>query len=285
VVYKCFADPVIDTFDGAKPRFLNRGKKRRSVSTLSIPRASDRGVEWVDLNLRGDLLKYPSMKILLVEDDKAIVRFVKKGLVENSFSVDVAFDGEEGLFLGIHRKYDLVILDIMLPEIDGIELLKRMRGTGVHVPVIFLTARDREKDIVHGLNLGADDYMTKPFSFNELLARIRAISRRGKMVTVSSSLQVANLILEFDGHRVFRGQTKIDLTPKEYALLEFFMRHPGQIVTRTMISEKIWDYHFDSGTNIIDVHVSHLRNKIDKDFEPKLLHTIKGVGYVLEKRD
>src|SRR3990172_7415598 len=136
------------------------------------------------------------MKILLVEDDKAIVRFVKKGLLENAFSVDVGFDGEEGLFLAIHRKYDLVILDIMLPEIDGIEVLKRMRGTGVHTPVIFLTARDREKDIVHGLNLGADDYMTKPFSFNELLARIRAISRRGKMVTVSSSLQVANLILE-----------------------------------------------------------------------------------------
>ena len=224
------------------------------------------------------------MKILLVEDDKAIVRFVKKGLLENAFSVDVGFDGEEGLFLAIHRKYDLVILDIMLPEIDGIEVLKRMRGTGVHTPVIFLTARDREKDIVHGLNLGADDYMTKPFSFNELLARIRAISRRGKMVTVSSSLQVANLILELDGHRVFRDETKIDLTPKEYALLEFFIRHSGQIVTRTMVSEKIWDYHFDSGTNIIDVHVSHLRNKIDKGFEPKLLHTIKGVGYVLEDR-
>jgi DNA-binding response OmpR family regulator len=172
----------------------------------------------------------------------------------------------------------------MLPEIDGIEVLKRMRATGVHTPVIFLTARDREKDIVHGLNLGADDYMTKPFSFNELLARVRAISRRGKMVTLSSSLQVANLILELDGHRVFRDETKIDLTPKEYALLEFFMRRPGQIVTRTMVSEMIWDYHFDSGTNIIDVHVSHLRNKIDKDFEPKLLHTIKGVGYVLEDR-
>jgi heavy metal response regulator len=224
------------------------------------------------------------MKILLVEDDKAIVRFVKKGLEENAFSVDVAFDGEEGLFLGIHRKYDLVILDIMLPKIDGMEILKRIRGTGVHTPVIFLTARDREKDIVQGLNVGADDYMTKPFSFNELLARVRAISRRGKMVVLSSRLHVANLILEHDGHRVFRDQTKIDLTPKEYALLELFMRYPGQIVTRTMISEKIWDYHFDSETNVIDVHVSHLRNKIDKGFEPKLLHTIKGVGYVLEDR-
>ncbi len=224
------------------------------------------------------------MRILLVEDDKGIVRFVKKGLMENSFSVDVATNGEDGLASVLHMKYDLIVLDIRLPKMDGREILKRMRSTDIQTPVIFLTAKDSEEDIVHGLNLGADDYLTKPFSFNELLARIQAILRRGQVFGPPSRLQVANLVLEPDGHRVFRERAKIDLTPKEYALLEFFLRHPGEIITRTMISEKVWDYHFDTSTNIIDVHVSHLRNKIDRDFEPKLLHTVKGVGYVLEDR-
>jgi DNA-binding response OmpR family regulator len=224
------------------------------------------------------------MRILLVEDDKGIVRFVKKGLLENSFSVDVATDGEEGLNSVLHMKYDLIVLDILLPKMDGREVLKKIRSMDIQTPVIFLTAKDSESDIVKGLNLGADDYLTKPFSFNELLARLQAILRRGKAVSSPSRSQVANLILEPDGHRVFREKVKIELTPKEYALLEFFMRHPGQIITRTMISEKVWDVHFDTSTNIIDVHVSHLRNKIDKDFEPKLLYTVKGVGYVLEDR-
>jgi DNA-binding response OmpR family regulator len=183
-----------------------------------------------------------------------------------------------------NRKYDLVVLDIMLPKIDGREVLKRIRSMNIQTPVIFLTAKDSENDIVHGLSLGADDYLAKPFSFNELLARIQAILRRGKAVPSPSRMQMANLILDPDGHRVFRARTKVELTPKEYALLEFFMRHPGEIITRTMISEKVFDYHFDPGTNIIDVHVSHMRSKIDKDFEPKLLHTVKGVGYVLEDR-
>ena len=224
------------------------------------------------------------MRILLVEDDKGIVLFLRKGLLENSFSVDVATNGEEGLNAVLHMKYDLVVLDILLPKLDGREVLKRIRSMDIQTPVVFLTAKDSEGDIVHGLNLGADDYLTKPFSFNELLARIQAILRRDKAVAYPSRLQVANLILEPDGHRVFREKIKIELTPKEYALLEFFMRHPGEIITRTMISEKVWDVHFDTSTNIIDVHVSHLRNKIDKDFEPKLLHTVKGVGYVLEDR-
>jgi len=181
-------------------------------------------------------------------------------------------------------KYDLIVLDILLPKMDGREVLKKIRSMDIQTPVIFLTAKDSESDIVKGLNLGADDYLTKPFSFNELLARLQAILRRGKAVSSPSRSQVANLLLEPDGHRVFREKVKVELTPKEYALLEFFMRHPGQIITRTMISEKVWDVHFDTSTNIIDVHVSHLRNKIDKDFEPKLLHTVKGVGYVLEDR-
>jgi DNA-binding response OmpR family regulator len=224
------------------------------------------------------------MRILLVEDDKGIVQFVKKGLIENFFSVEVATNGEEGLISVLHMKYDLIVLDIMLPKLDGGEVLKKIRSMDIQTPVIFLTAKDSESDIVHGLNLGADDYLTKPFSFNELLARIRALLRRGKRVSFFSRLQTANLILEVDGHRVFRDKIKIELTPKEYSLLEFFMRHPGQIITRTMISEKIFDYHFDTSTNVVDVHVSHLRNKIDKEFEPKLLHTVKGVGYVLEDR-
>jgi DNA-binding response OmpR family regulator len=198
--------------------------------------------------------------------------------------VEVATDGEEGLNSVLHMKYDLIVLDILLPKMDGREVLKKIRSMDIQTPVIFLTAKDSESDIVKGLNLGADDYLTKPFSFNELLARLQAILRRGKAVSSPSRSQVANLILEPDGHRVFREKVKIELTPKEYALLEFFMRHPGQIITRTMISEKVWDVHFDTSTNIIDVHVSHLRNKIDKDFEPKLLHTVKGVGYVLEDR-
>jgi len=224
------------------------------------------------------------MKILLVEDDKNIARFLKRGLSENGFSVDVASDGEEGFRLATHQKYDLIILDIMLPKIDGIEILREVTRMKIDTPVIFLTAKDSESDIVQGLNLGADDYLTKPFSFNELLARIQALLRREKRTSYSHKLQIANLVLEVDGHRVFRDKAKIDLTPKEYALLEFFMRHPGQIITRTMISEKVFDYQFDTSTNVIDVHVSHLRNKIDKDFDPKLIHTMKGVGYVLEDR-
>ena len=224
------------------------------------------------------------MRILLVEDDKGIARFVKKGLLENSFSVDVASNGEEGLESALYKGYELIILDILLPKMDGREILRRLREREIQTPVIFLTAKDSENDIVNGLNLGADDYLTKPFSFNELLARLQALLRRGKSIAPFSRLQMANLILEIEGHRVFREKEKIELTPKEYALLEFFMRHQGQIITRTMISEKVWDVHFDTSTNIIDVHVSHLRNKIDKDFEPKLLHTVKGVGYVLEDR-
>jgi DNA-binding response OmpR family regulator len=236
------------------------------------------------LNFQRDLLEYKPMRILLVEDDKGIVRFVRKGLLENSLSVDVAYNGEEGLTSAVHMKYDLIVLDIMLPKMDGREVLQNIRSMDIQTPVIFLTAKDAEADIVKGLNLGADDYLTKPFSLNELLARIQAILRRANAVTPLSRLQVANLVLEPDGHRVYREKNKIELTPKEYALLEFFMRHSGQIITRTMISEKIFDYHFDTSTNVVDVHVSHLRNKIDKDFEPKLLHTVKGVGYVLEDR-
>jgi heavy metal response regulator len=224
------------------------------------------------------------MRILVVEDDKSTAHFVQKALKENYLAVDVAYDGEEGLHLALHERYDLLILDIMLPELDGVEILKSVREKGIQTPAIFLTARDREKDIVEGLNLGADDYLVKPFSINELVARVRAILRRVKGQKLSK-LEVADLKMDLDTHKVFRGEKRVDLTPKEYALLEYLMENQGQIVTRTMISESVWDYQFDSLTNVVDVHVYHLRNKIDRGFRPKLIHTIKGVGYVLESRD
>jgi heavy metal response regulator len=224
------------------------------------------------------------MRLLVVEDDKNIAHVVKKGLKENYYTVDIAYDGEEGLYLALHERYDLLILDIMLPKMDGVEILKTIRERSIDTPAIFLTAKGAGKDIVQGLNVGADDYMVKPFSINELLARVRAILRRGKAESVSG-LKVADLTMDLKTHKVFRGGKRIDLTPKEYALLEYLMRNEGHVVTRTMISECIWDYHFDSLTNVVDVHVYHLRNKIDKGFRPKLIHTTKGVGYVLEKRD
>jgi heavy metal response regulator len=224
------------------------------------------------------------MRLLVVEDDKNIAQVVKKGLKENYYTVDIAYDGEEGLYLALHERYDLLILDIMLPKMDGVEILKTIRERSIDTPVIFLTAKSAEKDIVKGLNVGADDYMVKPFSINELLARVRAILRRGKAESVSG-LKVADLTMDLKTHKVLRGGKRIDLTLKEYALLEYLMRNEGHVVTRTMISECIWDYHFDSLTNVVDVHVYHLRNKIDKGVRPKLLHTIKGVGYVLEQRD
>ena len=223
------------------------------------------------------------MKILFVEDDRDIVRFVRKGLQESYFAVDVAYDGEEGLYLALNERYDLLLLDIMLPKRNGIEILKALREKGIETPAIFLTAKDAESDIVSGLDIGDDDYIVKPFSINELLARVRAILRRSRGES-ASELKVGDLRMDLRTHKIFRGSRRIDLTPKEYALLEYLMRNEGQIVTRTMISESIWDYHFDSLTNVIDVHVYHLRNKIDRSFDHKLIHTIKGVGYVLEER-
>jgi two-component system, OmpR family, copper resistance phosphate regulon response regulator CusR len=224
------------------------------------------------------------MRILLIEDDKDVTRFVSKGLKENLFIVDLASDGEEGFELIVQEKYDLVILDILLPKMDGWEVLQKIREKEIETPVIILTARDSKPDVVKGLNLGADDYLIKPFSFSELLARMRAILRRGK-IQRPTELKVANLVLNQITREVYRDTVRIDLTSKEYALLEYFMQNTGMILTRTMLLEAVWDYNFDPMTNVIDVHINHLRNKIDRDFTPKLLHTIKGVGYVLKTKD
>jgi heavy metal response regulator len=221
------------------------------------------------------------MKILLVEDDKTVAHFIEKGLKETNYVVDVAFDGEEGLNLALSQVYEIIILDIMLPKIDGWKILKSIRGGQVKTPVIFLTAKDTKEDIVKGLELGADDYLVKPFSFVELLARIRAILRRDRKDIELSQLTVGNLTLDLIARTAQRDDKNIELSSKEFLLLEYLMRNAGQILTRTMILESVWGYNYDTESNIIDVHVNHLRKKIDKDFPSKLIHTIKGVGYVI----
>jgi len=222
------------------------------------------------------------MRILIVEDDRGVSRFLKKGLTEEGFGVDAVFDGEEGLYMATTEIYDLVVLDIMLPEMNGFEVLKGVRKKGVVTPVLFLTAKDEKEDVIRGLDLGADDYLVKPFAFAELLARIRAILRRGQKDSAVSSLCAGDLTLNLIERSAERDGKKIELGAKEFMLLEYLMRNSGQVLTRTMILDKVWGYNFDTGSNIIDVHINRLRNKIDKGVAAKLIHTIKGVGYVLK---
>jgi heavy metal response regulator len=220
------------------------------------------------------------MRILVIEDEKKVASFIKKGLEEEHYAVDTAYDGEAGLYMVEVNEYDLVVLDLMIPKIDGLEVLKRTRKSKNYVPILVLTARDTADDIVKGLDSGSDDYLTKPFNFTVFLARIRALLRRER-IEKEPLLKIADLTLSPVTHKVTRGDKEIELTSKEYALLEYFMRNPERVLTRTMISEHIWDYHFDSLTNVVDVYVNYLRKKVDKDFEPKLIHTIRGVGYIL----
>ena len=222
------------------------------------------------------------MRILVVEDDKKVAGFIKKGLEEETYAVDVAYDGEDGLHFGSEGQYDLIILDIMLPKIDGLEILSQLREQGKDTPILLLTAKDAVDDKVTGLNKGADDYLTKPFAFSELLARVRVLLRRGK-AEVKTILMISDLTLDLVSHKVNRGGDEIELTGKEYGLLEYFMRNQEKVLTRTMIAEHVWDYNFDTFTNVIDVYINHLRKKIDKGRELKLLHTLRGVGYVMKK--
>lgn len=221
------------------------------------------------------------MKVLIVEDDPDVCRFLKKGFQEVGWSVATATDGADALEQILGLDFDVVVLDLMLPGMHGLEVLRRIRERGCTTPVIVLTAMDDTEDVVHGLNLGADDYMVKPFSFNELMARIRAVFRRGKAF-VPSVLKVGDLVLDPIRRRVSRSGRPIELTPKEFCLLEYFMRHPGQILTRMMILDEVWGYQFDTMTNLVDVHVYKLRNKVDRGFPRPLIKTVKGVGYVLE---
>jgi heavy metal response regulator len=221
------------------------------------------------------------VRILVVEDEKKVASFVKKGLEEEGYAVDIAADGEEGLALALTRVHDLIILDIRLPKMDGLQVLQALRHDGVTAPVLLLTVRATIEDKVLGLDAGADDYLTKPFAFQELIARVRALLRR-RTEGEPTVLRSGDLALDPARRTVTRGGEKIDLTPREFALLDYFMRNPGRVLSRTMIAEHVWDYSFDTSTNVIDVYVNYLRKKVDAGREPKLLHTIRGVGYVLK---
>ena len=221
------------------------------------------------------------MRLLIVEDEKKVAGFIKKGLEEETYAVDVAYDGEEGFHLAELNQYDMIILDLMLPKMDGLEVLTRLRDKKVNIPILLLTAKDAVEDKVTGLNKGADDYLTKPFAFSELLARVRSLLRRGQAET-QTELKVSDLSLDLVSHKVNRNGEEIELTGKEYSLLEYFMRNEGKVLTRTMIAEHVWDYNFDTFTNVIDVYVNHLRKKIDKKYPVKLLHTLRGIGYVMK---
>ncbi|PLX75379.1 MAG: DNA-binding response regulator [Desulfuromonas sp.] len=222
------------------------------------------------------------MRILVVEDEKKVASFIQRGLEGEGFSVDLAYDGEEGVELGAANTYDVILMDVMLPKMDGLEAIKALRSKGVSAPVLCLTAKDTVEDIVAGLDSGSDDYLTKPFAFAELLARVRSLVRRGTQER-GAEITYADLRLDPVAHKVWRSNSEIELTAKEYALLEYFMRNPEQTLTRTMIAEQVWDYTFDSFTNIIDVYVNYLRKKVDRDYSKKLIHTVRGVGYVLKE--
>jgi two-component system OmpR family response regulator len=226
-----------------------------------------------------------TMKILYVEDDPTAREYIRKGLEEHGFQVDEAADGEQGLELALARAYDLVVLDVMLPGRDGFEVLRELRQAGRSTPALFLSARGEVPDRVRGLDLGADDYLPKPFAFAELLARIRAVGRRRLAEPDDGRFEVADLVLDVRRHSVERAGGAVDLTPKEFELLRYLLRHLGQVVSRAMILEEVWGYGFDPYSNLIDVHINRLRRKIDRGFTPRLIHTVKGVGYILEPRE
>jgi len=222
------------------------------------------------------------MKILIVEDEPKTGDYLRQGLREAGFVVDLVANGTDGLHLALDGEHDLVILDVMLPGLDGWQVLKNMRSRGQQMPVLFLTARDQVEDRVKGLELGADDYLVKPFSFAELLARVRTILRRGRSGIEATTLVVADLELDLLRRRVSRGGKRIDLTAKEFGLLELLMRRQGEVLPRTLIASQVWDMNFDSDTNVIEVAMRRLRNKVDDPFEPRLIQTVRGMGYVLE---
>ena len=224
------------------------------------------------------------MKVLIVEDEPKTGDYLKQGLSEAGFVADLVRDGVDGRHLALTDDYDLVVLDVMLPGLDGWQVLREIRQAGRHMPVLFLTARDQVEDRVKGLELGADDYLVKPFAFSELLARVRTLLRRGKSKE-PELLQVANLDLDLLRRRVTRAGKRIDLTAKEFALLELLLRRQGEVLPRSLIASQVWDMNFDSDTNVIEVAMRRLRAKIDDDFEPKLIRTVRGMGYVLENSE
>ena len=224
------------------------------------------------------------MRILLVEDDRHTASFVSKGLRQEGFAVDHSPDGKEGLHLALTESYDAAVIDIMLPKLDGLALIDEMRRNDVQFPVIVLSAKSTVDDRIKGLQAGGDDYLVKPFAFSELVARIHALIRRASRTDGPTTLSVSELVLDLVKHKVFRKGVEIELQPKEYALLEYLMRNAGRVVSKTMIMEHVWDYNFDPRTTVVESRVCRLRDKIDRPFEVNLIHTIRGVGYVLEER-
>lgn len=221
------------------------------------------------------------MRILIVEDDAKTASYMAKGLSESGHQVDIAQDGREGLYLATDGGYDALVLDRMLPKLDGLALLQALRASGSETPVLILSALNKVDQRVEGLRAGGDDYLTKPFAFSELLARIEALVRRRNAPAVETRLKAGGLEMDLLARKVTRDSREIELQPREFRLLEYLLRHAGQTVTRTMLLEGVWDYHFDPQTNVIDVHISRLRQKIDKDFDKPLLHTVRGAGYML----
>jgi DNA-binding response OmpR family regulator len=224
------------------------------------------------------------MIILIVEDEKKIAAFIKRGLEEEQYEVLTAADGEEGLRLALEKSFDLIVLDWMLPKLDGLSVLKHLRENKNMTPVLMLTAKDSVEDIVAGLDSGSDDYLTKPFAFPELVARVRALVRRSEQDR-GKQISFADLRLDPVSHKVWRNDKEIELSGKEYDLLEYFVRNPNQVVTRAMIAEHCWDYTFDTFTNIIDVYINYVRKKIDSNTDRKLIHTVRGVGYIFKEEE
>lgn len=224
------------------------------------------------------------MRILVVEDETKAARFIAKGLTEGGYVVDHAENGLDGYHMATEMTYDLIVLDVMLPKMDGWTVLEELRNKGVNTPVLLLTARDSVDDRVKGLNLGADDYLVKPFVFSELQARIQALLRRGAQPQQENVIKIDNMVIDLLKHKVTRGGKHIPLSPKEFSLLSLLARREGQVLSRTIIAEQVWDMNFDSDTNVVDVAVKRLRNKIDDPFDVKLIHTARGIGYVLEIR-
>lgn len=223
------------------------------------------------------------MKILIIEDEPKTAQSIRQALEENRFEVDVAYDGHFGLRLAKENEYDIIISDVIIPYINGVELCKQLRNSGIQTPILLLTALGGTDDIVTGFDSGADDYLTKPFDFKELIARVKALLKRsGNVTNMANILKVADVEMNVDMKTITRGGKRIELTPKEFALLEYFIRNKHKVISKAEIAEKVWDIDFDTGTNVIEVYVNYLRKKIDKDFPTKLIHTQFGMGYVLK---
>ena len=223
------------------------------------------------------------MRILVIEDDASVLDYISRGLRESGFTVDQAADGKDGLFRASAEKYDALVVDRMLPGVDGLTIIRTLRGSDNNTPALILSALGEVDDRVKGLTAGGDDYLVKPFAFAELLARIEALLRRKDASSAVTRLRVADLEMDLLSHKVTRAGKSLNLQPREFRLLEYLMKHAGQVVTRTMLLENVWDYHFDPQTNVIDVHISRLRQKLDKEFDKPLLKTVRGAGYMLDE--